>query len=52
MDPESGKVYKVTLALADEGKKLKVRGYIGPFFRTQYWEHGAAPAPVKAAVKP
>jgi uncharacterized protein (DUF2147 family) len=37
MDPDNGKTYKCKMWLEDEGKKLKVRGYIGPLFRTQTW---------------
>jgi uncharacterized protein (DUF2147 family) len=39
LDPNNGKVYKVRLKLADGGKKLDVRGYIGaPLLgRTQNW---------------
>jgi uncharacterized protein (DUF2147 family) len=39
LDPDNGKVYKSKLTLADGGKKLNVRGYIGtPMFgRTQVW---------------
>ena len=37
IDPESGKVYKLRLAPIDGGKKLQVRGYIGPFYRNQVW---------------
>jgi uncharacterized protein (DUF2147 family) len=37
MDPDNGKTYKCKLWLEDGGKKLKVRGYIGPLFRTQTW---------------
>jgi uncharacterized protein (DUF2147 family) len=36
-DPDNGKTYKCKLWLEDGGKKLKVRGYIGPLFRTQTW---------------
>lgn len=36
LDPEDGKVYRCKLWL--EGKNLKIRGYWGPFFRTQTWE--------------
>jgi uncharacterized protein (DUF2147 family) len=36
-DPDNGKVYKVRLKPVEGGKKLEVRGYIGPFFRTQTW---------------
>jgi uncharacterized protein (DUF2147 family) len=39
LDPDNGKVYKSKLQLADGGKKLQVRGYIGmPMFgRSQTW---------------
>jgi uncharacterized protein (DUF2147 family) len=36
-DPDNGKIYKVRLKPVEGGKKLEVRGYIGPFFRTQTW---------------
>jgi uncharacterized protein (DUF2147 family) len=36
LDPEVGKVYSCKLWL--EGGQLKVRGYLGPFYRTQTWE--------------
>jgi uncharacterized protein (DUF2147 family) len=36
-DPENGKVYRVRLKPLDGGKKLEVRGYIGPFYRNQTW---------------
>jgi uncharacterized protein (DUF2147 family) len=36
-DPENGKVYRVRLKPLDGGKKLEVRGYIGPFYRNQQW---------------
>jgi uncharacterized protein (DUF2147 family) len=38
-DPEDGKVYKSELWV-EEGK-LKVRGYLGPFYRTQTWVKGS-----------
>ncbi len=38
LDPENGKVYKLTLAPMEGGKKLRVRGHIGPFYRTQVWQ--------------
>ncbi len=40
MDPKSGKIYNAIMSLADEGQKLKVRGYIGlPLFgRSQTWK--------------
>ena len=39
LDPAEGKVYKVRLQIADGGKKLEVRGYVGtPMLgRTQTW---------------
>ncbi len=39
LDPENGKVYAGTLRLEDEGRILKLRGYVGlPMFgRTQTW---------------
>lgn len=37
LDPENGKIYTVRLRLMDGGKVLEVRGYLGPFFRTQTW---------------
>jgi len=36
-DPDNGKVYRLRLKPLDGGKKLEVRGYIGPFFRNQTW---------------
>jgi uncharacterized protein (DUF2147 family) len=36
LDPEVGKVYKCKLWLEDND--LKVRGYLGPFYRTQTWK--------------
>lgn len=36
LDPEVGKVYRCKIWL--EGPELKVRGYWGPFFRTQTWK--------------
>lgn len=39
LDPDNGKVYRSKLVLADSGKKLNVRGYVGvPMFgRSQIW---------------
>jgi uncharacterized protein (DUF2147 family) len=37
LDPQNGKIYAVRLKPVDGGSKLEVRGYIGPFFRTQTW---------------
>lgn len=38
LDPNNGKVYKARLKPVDGGKKLEMRGYIGPFYRTQVWQ--------------
>lgn len=38
LDPDNGKTYKFKLRVAEGGAKLSVRGYIGPFYRTQTWE--------------
>jgi uncharacterized protein (DUF2147 family) len=37
LDPNNGKVYRTRLKPIDGGKKLEMRGYIGPFYRTQTW---------------
>ena len=37
LDPENGKEYTVKMVPQESGKKLQVRGYIGPFYRTQTW---------------
>jgi len=37
LDPENGKEYTLKLAPFDGGQKLQVRGFIGPFYRTQTW---------------
>jgi uncharacterized protein (DUF2147 family) len=37
LDPNNGKLYKLRLMPIEGGAKLQVRGYIGPFFRTQVW---------------
>ncbi len=36
LDPEVGRIYRCTLWI--EGADLKVRGYWGPFYRTQTWK--------------
>ena len=38
LDPESGKTYTLRLTPVEDGKKLEVRGSIGPFGRTQTWQ--------------
>lgn len=35
MDPDNGKIYRCKIWV--EGNELKVRGYLGPFYRTQTW---------------
>ena len=37
LDPENGKNYTLRMEPLEDGKKLQVRGYIGPFYRTQIW---------------
>jgi len=37
LDPETGKIYRCKIWLEDG--MLKVRGYWGPFYRTQTWKH-------------
>jgi uncharacterized protein (DUF2147 family) len=38
VDPENGKVYTCSIWIdRDDYTKLHVRGYVGPFFRTQTW---------------
>ncbi|HET9684150.1 MAG TPA: DUF2147 domain-containing protein [Gemmatimonadaceae bacterium] len=54
LDPESGRSYRATMHLADDGRRLVVRGYIGrPLFgRSQSWYRRAAPATDRAARRP
>jgi uncharacterized protein (DUF2147 family) len=39
VDPNSGKIYRCSIAVIDGGKKLRVRGFLGfsLFGRTEYW---------------
>jgi uncharacterized protein (DUF2147 family) len=37
LDPNNGKTYRLELMPMDGGKTLRVRGFIGPFYRTQVW---------------
>ena len=37
LDPENGKEYRASFTPIDGGKKLEVRGFLGPFWRTQTW---------------
>ena len=38
LDPDNGKTYRARLKPLDGGKQLQLRGYLGPFFRTQVWQ--------------
>ena len=38
LDPNNGKTYKARIKPIEGGKQLQMRGYIGPFFRTQVWQ--------------
>ena len=38
LDPEKGSTYALRLTPIEGGKKLEVRGSIGPFGRTQTWQ--------------
>ena len=37
LDPEEGKSYRARLKPLNGGKELQLRGYLGPFYRTQVW---------------
>ena len=37
LDPESGKVYKATMKLNEDGSQLEVRGSVAFFGRSQFW---------------
>jgi uncharacterized protein (DUF2147 family) len=37
LDPNNGKTYRARLQPVEGGKQLQMRGYIGPFYRTQIW---------------
>ena len=37
LDPNNGKTYSVRLTLQQNGEQLEVRGYVGFFYRNQYW---------------
>jgi uncharacterized protein (DUF2147 family) len=37
LDPENGREYTLRLTPVDGGKRLEVRGSVGPFGRTQTW---------------
>ena len=38
LDPNNGKTYRARLKPLDGGKQLQMRGYLGPFYRTQVWQ--------------
>jgi len=38
VDPNNGKVYRTRLKPVNGGQQLEMRGYIGPFYRTQVWQ--------------
>ncbi|MDA8453530.1 DUF2147 domain-containing protein [Acidovorax sp. GBBC 3334] len=38
LDPENGKEYRASFTPIEGGAKLEVRGYLGPFWRTQVWQ--------------
>jgi uncharacterized protein (DUF2147 family) len=37
LDPENGREYRLELKPIEDGRKLQVRGFFGPFYRTQTW---------------
>ena len=38
LDPNNGKTYRTRLKPIDGGKRMEMRCYIGPFYRTQVWQ--------------
>ncbi|RYF00984.1 MAG: DUF2147 domain-containing protein [Comamonadaceae bacterium] len=38
IDPENGKEYRASFTPIEGGARLEVRGYLGPFWRTQTWQ--------------
>lgn len=38
LDPNNGKTYRLELMPLDDGQRLRVRGFWGPFYRTQVWQ--------------
>jgi len=38
LDPNNGKTYRARLKPLEGGKLLQMRGYLGPFYRTQVWQ--------------
>ncbi len=37
LDPESGSEYRVRMKPIEGGKRMELRGYLGPIWRTQTW---------------
>ena len=37
IDPNNGKTYTARVRTVEDGRKLQMRGYVGPFYRTQTW---------------
>lgn len=37
LDPNNGKIFRARLKPINNGKELQLRGYLGPFYRTQTW---------------
>ncbi len=37
LDPDNGKTYRLRMKPLDGGSQLQIRGYLGPFYRTQVW---------------
>jgi len=38
LDPNNGKTYRARLKPLEGGELLQMRGYLGPFYRTQVWQ--------------
>jgi uncharacterized protein (DUF2147 family) len=38
LDPDKGEEYRMRVKMIDGGSKLQLRGYLGPFYRTQVWQ--------------
>ena len=38
LNPNNGKEYKCRLKLEDGNETIQVRGYVGLFYKTQYWK--------------
>ena len=48
-DPDEGKTYTCRMWLINGGRRLKLRGYVWIFHKTQTWERNSAPAAMSAA---